>query len=153
MSNKMECNFHTNIWVDYRRDFFMALIKCPRCELNYIQDTDGFCKICKREMKGETQREEIEMCTICNEAPALPGKDACLFCLKEMNENNNENHDDDVRVDEANLDIDPVSSMDEIIPEIDDSIPEREFDEIENDLSLDAMGEEEMDDEEEDEEE
>lgn len=131
----------------------MALIKCPRCELNYIQDTDGFCKICKREMKGETQREEIEMCTICNEAPALPGKDACLFCLKEMNENNNENHDDDVRVDEANLDIDPVSSMDEIIPEIDDSIPEREFDEIENDLSLDAMGEEEMDDEEEDEEE
>lgn len=131
----------------------MALIKCPRCELNYIQDTDGFCKICKREMKGETQREEIEMCTICNEAPALPGKDACLFCLKEMNENNSENHDDDVRVDEANLDIDPVSSMDEIIPEIDDSIPEREFDEIENDLSLDAMGEEEMDDEEEDEEE
>lgn len=132
----------------------MALIKCPRCELNYIQDTEGYCKVCKRDMKGEVQREEIEMCTICNEAPALPGKDACLFCLKEMNANNNSDENDDaVRVDEASLDIDPVSSMDEIIPEIDDSIPDREFDEIENDLSLDAMSEEEMENDEEDEEE
>lgn len=131
----------------------MALIKCPRCELNYIQDTEGYCKICKREMKGEVQREEIEMCTICNEAPALPGKDACLFCLKEMNANNADVNEETVRVDEASLDIDPVSSMDEIIPEIEDGIPEREFDEIENDLSLDAMGEEELEDDEEDEEE
>lgn len=131
----------------------MALIKCPRCELNYIQDTEGYCKICKREMKGEVQREDIEMCTICNEAPALPGKDACLFCLKEMNANNADVNEETVRVDEASLDIDPVSSMDEIIPEIEDGIPEREFDEIENDLSLDALGEEELDDDEEDEEE
>lgn len=131
----------------------MALIKCPRCELNYIQDTEGYCKVCKREMKGEVQREEIEMCTICNEAPALPGKDACLFCLKEMNANKNENNEDVVRVDESALDIDPVSGMDEIIPEMDDNIPEREFDEIENDLSLDALGEEELEDDEEDEEE
>lgn len=130
----------------------MALIKCPRCELNYILDTEGYCKVCKREMKGEVQREEIEMCTICNEAPALPGKDACLFCLKEMNANNADTNEETVRVDEASLDIDPVSSMDEIIPEIEDGIPEREFDEIENDLSLDAMGEEEMEDDEEDEE-
>ena len=130
----------------------MALIKCPRCELNYIQDTEGYCKICKREMKGEVQREEIEMCTICNEAPALPGKDACLFCLKEMNANNAANNEETVHVDEASLDIDPVSSMDEIIPEIEDGIPEREFDEIENDLSLDALGEEELEDDEEDEE-
>ena len=127
----------------------MALIKCPRCELNYIQDTEGYCKICKREMKGEVQREEIEMCTVCNEAPALPGKDVCLFCLKEMNANN-DNRDDDGegRVDEASLGIDPVSSMDEIIPEIDEDIPEREYDEIESDLSLDEMGEEEAEDDE-----
>ena len=130
----------------------MALIKCPRCELNYIQDTEGYCKVCKREMKGEVQREEIEMCTICNEAPALPGKDACLFCLKEMNANNADANEETVRVDEASLDIDPVSSMDEIIPEIEDGITEREFDEIENDLSLDALGEEELEDDEEDEE-
>ena len=121
----------------------MGLIKCPRCELNYIQEGEGYCKICKREMKGESRPDEIELCTVCNEAPALPGKDVCLFCLKEMNANNNMDDDNDGegRVDEASLGIDPVSSMDEIIPEIDEDIPAREYDEIESDLSLDEMGE------------
>lgn len=128
----------------------MGLIKCPRCELNYIQEGEGYCKICKREMKGESRRDEIEMCTVCNEAPALPGKDVCLFCLKEMNANSSDLNDEDneVRVDEASLEIDPVSGMDEIIPEIDEDIPAREYDEIESDLSLDEMGEEEAEDEE-----
>ncbi len=136
-------------------DDAMRLIKCPRCELNYIAEGEGYCKICKREMKGESQQEEIELCTVCNEAPALPGKDICLFCLKEMNANNDrpDGEDEEVRVDEASLDIDPVSSMDEIIPEIDEDIPAREFDEIESDLSLEALeDEEEEDDDEEDEE-
>lgn len=131
----------------------MALIKCPRCELNYIREEEEYCPICKREMKGEGQREEIEICTVCNEHPALPGKDVCLFCLKEMNaENNHGEEEDDVRVDETALSIDPVSGMDEIIPEMDEDIPEREYDEIENDLSLEEMGEDEDEDDEEDEE-
>ena len=129
----------------------MGLIKCPRCELNYIMEGEGYCKICKREIKGESRREEIEMCTVCNEAPALPGKDVCLFCLKEMNSanDNRENTDEEVRVSESSLDIDPVSSMDEIIPEIDENVPEREYNEIESDLSLDEMGEEEAEEDEE----
>ena len=133
----------------------MGLIKCPRCELNYIREEEGYCKICKREMKGEGQREDIEMCTVCNEHPALPGKDVCLFCLKEMNADNSRSEEDEnaVRVDEASLSIDPVSGMDEIIPEMDEDIPAREYDEIESDLSLEEMGEDEdEDDEEEDEE-
>lgn len=123
----------------------MGLIKCPRCELNYIQEDEGYCKICKREMKGESRADEIEMCTVCNEAPALPGKDVCLFCLKEMNANNHmdDENENDGRVGETSLGIDPVSSMDEIIPEIDEDIPAREYDEIESDLSLDEMGEDE----------
>ena len=134
----------------------MRLIKCPRCELNYIAPEEGYCKVCKREMKGEKQQDEIEMCTICNEAPALPGKDVCLFCLKEMNANAGRTEDDaeEEPVDEASLGIDPVSGMDEIIPEIDEDIPQREYDEIENDLSLEEMGEDEAegDEDEEDEE-
>ena len=134
----------------------MRLIKCPRCELNYIAPEEGYCKVCKRDMKGEKQQDEIEMCTICNEAPALPGKDVCLFCLKEMNANADRNEDEaeEEPVDEASLGIDPVSGMDEIIPEIDEDIPQREYDEIENDLSLEEMGEDEAegDEDEEDEE-
>lgn len=127
----------------------MKLIKCPRCELNYIQEEEGYCKICKREMKGERQHDEIEMCTVCNEAPALPGKDVCLFCLKEMNNNNDrQDEEGETRVSESSLGIDPVSSMDEIIPEIDEDIPGREYGEIENDLSLDELEEEEAEDEE-----
>ncbi len=133
----------------------MRLIKCPRCELNYIAPEEGYCKVCKREMKGEKQQDEIEMCTICNEAPALPGKDVCLFCLKEMNANAGRAEDDaeEEPVDEASLGIDPVSGMDEIIPEIDEDIPQREYDEIENDLSLEEMGEDEAEGDEDEEEE
>ena len=132
----------------------MRLIKCPRCELNYITEDEGYCKVCKRDMRGERQRDEIEMCTVCNEAPALPGKDVCLFCLKEMNANSERDDEQEVRVDESSLSIDPVSAMDEIIPEIDEDIPPREYDEIESDLSLEEMEEEEAeDDEDEDEEE
>ncbi len=123
----------------------MAMVKCPRCELNYINEDEGFCKICKREMKGEKHQEDIEICTVCNEAPALPGKDVCLFCLKEMSKNDDEDADEEVAAspDEPNLDIDPVSTMDEIIPDIQEDIPEREYDEIDSDLSLDELGEEE----------
>ena len=39
--------------------------------------------------------------------------------------------------------IDPVSGMDEIIPEMEDDIPQREYDEIESDLSLEEMEEDE----------
>lgn len=132
----------------------MALVKCPRCELNYIQEGEGYCKICKREMKGESQIDDVELCTVCNEHPALPGKDICLFCLKEMNEEDSrEEEETENRVGESALGIDPVSAMDEIIPEINEDIPEREYDEIESDLSLEEMEDEEAEDDDEEDEE
>ena len=134
----------------------MTLMKCPRCDLNYITPDQKYCKVCMREMKGESSADEVELCSICNEAPALPGKDVCLFCLKEMNKSNNDDSDENVPegVDASNIgDMDDVSSMDEIIPEIDEDIPPREYDEIENDLSLEEMEEEEAEDEDEEDEE
>ena len=135
----------------------MGFVKCPRCELNYIEESEGFCKICKREMQGENSVDDVELCTICNERPALPGKDICAVCLKEMNAANDDdvNQEDEQieQVDESSIGaIDPVSSMDEIIPDINDDIPEGEYSEIENELSLDAMSDEESEDDTEDEE-
>ena len=66
----------------------MQLIKCPRCDLNYIREDEKYCKVCLRELKGEKNAEEVELCSICNEEPALPGRDVCIFCLKEMNKSN-----------------------------------------------------------------
>lgn len=132
----------------------MMFSKCPRCELNYILAHERYCKVCMRDMKGEGAREEIEMCSMCNENPALPGRDVCLFCLKEMddqsaaagNEGANEGGEP---VDPRTITgMDDVSSMDEI-PEITADMASGEMDIS----SLESMREEEDMDDDEDEEE
>lgn len=133
----------------------MKLVKCPRCELNYITETEKYCKVCLREMKGDAPKEEIELCSVCNETPALPGRDVCVFCLKEMSGNDvrsSDNQDGEETVDTSAIGgMDSVSTMDEIIPEIDEDIPSQEYGEIENELSLESVREEEDQDDDEDE--
>ena len=134
----------------------MNLIKCPRCDLNYIREGEKYCRVCLQEMKGEKHADEVELCSICNEEPVLPGKDVCLFCLKEMNKSNNE-EDTEEETDPVDTntigDMDDVSSMDEIIPEVEEE-KSSEYDEIEQELSLEDVREDEerdADDEEEEE--
>jgi hypothetical protein len=133
----------------------MKLSKCPRCELNYITETEKYCKVCLREIKGDAPKEEIELCSVCNETPALPGRDVCVFCLKEMNNgsvHSDDNQDAEETVDASTIGgMDSVSTMDEIIPEIDEDIPSQEFGEIESELSLESVREEEDQDDDEDE--
>lgn len=132
----------------------MKLVKCPRCELNYITENEKYCKVCLREMKGESPKDEVELCSVCNEAPALPGRDVCLFCLKEMNGGNvnrDENEAEEAVEPSSLVSIDPVSTMDEIIPEIDEDIPSQEFGEIESELSLESVREDEENEDDEDE--
>ena len=128
----------------------MQLIKCPRCDLNYIREDEKYCKVCLRELKGEKNAEEVELCSICNEEPALPGRDVCIFCLKEMNKSNSlpeEQEEENAEpVDTSSIgDMDSVSGMDEIIPEVeeDSDIPSQEFGDIENELSLEDVREDE----------
>ena len=138
----------------------MNLVKCPRCDLNYIREDEKYCKVCLRELKGEGGQDEVELCSICNEEPALPGRDICLFCLKEMNKSNStpDDTEEDVEsgenVDTSNIgDMDSVSGMDEIIPEEDENIPSQEYGEIEEELSLEDVREDEEREEKEDDEE
>lgn len=132
----------------------MIFAKCPRCDLNYITASERYCKVCMRDMKGNGAQDEIEMCSMCNENPALPGRDICLFCLKELDEQNNtanreENGEGNEQVDPRSItSMDDVSSMDEI-PEVSHDLPAGEFDgEI---SSLESMREEEAEDDDEDE--
>ena len=123
----------------------MKLVKCPRCELNYIQENEKLCKVCLREMKGSQVEDEMEMCSVCNAAPALPGRDVCLSCLKEMN---SEGSDESIEerqtvVDESKIGIKSVSTMDEIIPQIHEDMPEGEFSDMEQELSLESVMEDE----------
>ena len=128
----------------------MKLVKCPRCDLNYIREDEKYCKICLQELRGEHRQDEVELCSVCNEEPALPGRDVCLFCLKEMNKSNSAPGDEQEEVTETVDtdtigDMDSVSGMDEIIPEVEDDsdIPSQEFGEIESELSLEDVREDE----------
>ncbi len=125
----------------------MNLVKCPRCDLNYIREDEKYCKICLQEMKGESRSDEIELCSICNEEPALPGKDVCLFCLREMNKSNSTDDSDSgseaENVDTSTIgDMDAVSGMDEIIPDVEEEETD-EYEEIDQELSLEDVREDE----------
>lgn len=104
----------------------MALIKCPRCELNYILDGGNLCTVCRKEVRGESEQDEIaELCSECGENPAVPGGELCASCLKEMARHIAEGTDDDDVLppeDPAALEIDSVATMDEIAIDIDDPL-------------------------------
>ena len=129
----------------------MMFAKCPRCDLNYITASERYCKVCMREMKGDGAQDEIEMCSVCSENPALPGRDICLFCLKEMGgqavaATRDSGTDSEEHVDPRSItSMDDVSSMDEI-PEVDNDLPAGEFEQMAGEMSsLESMREEEAD--------
>ena len=128
----------------------MQLRKCPRCELNYITPREKYCKVCLREMRGSSRRDETELCSICNEQPALPGRDVCLFCQKEINSGRALDRElppeeqQELSVDQVSLgDMEGVSAMDEIIPDLGDEMQDKEFGDMANQLSLEDVREEE----------
>ena len=134
----------------------MAFRKCPRCELNYITDGEKLCSVCRREVKGEPDRNSMpELCSECGERPVVPGSEYCLLCLKELSRRSaasTQGESEEGTVDASALDISMVSSMDEIqIDDVGDDIPPREFDEMESAFGSDDDEEEDEDDEDEDE--
>lgn len=93
----------------------MKLVLCPRCELNYMGENEKMCSVCRREVKGEGEQfEMIEMCSECGENPVVPGKELCTSCLKELARRSAISTDDSVELSGTNIEIDSVSSMDEI---------------------------------------
>lgn len=102
----------------------MGLIKCPRCELNYMLDTDKMCSVCRREVRGESEQYEmIELCSECGENPVVPGQELCAYCLKELAQRNSDaQNDESVVSGAASIGIDSVSTMDEIELDIGDDM-------------------------------
>ena len=119
----------------------MRLIICPRCELNYMLETDKLCKICLRDMNAAAIPEDVELCSVCNENPVVPGRDVCAACLKEMSgQNGEEEADGEAVVDTSGIsDMESMATMDEIIPEADEHLSG----DMENALSLESVREEE----------
>ena len=121
----------------------MGLIKCPRCELNYMLDTEKICSVCRREVRGESEQYEmVELCSECGENPVVPGQELCAYCLKELAQRQNDNQDEEnVVADAAEIGIDSVSTMDEIELDIDDGIDGESFDDDKDFFSDDGEDE------------
>ncbi len=67
-------------------------IKCPRCELNYIDaDQQEYCDVCLKEMQGLPTVDELdeadedaatELCPVCGENMMRAGEKMCEECRK-----------------------------------------------------------------------
>lgn len=120
----------------------MAYEKCPRCELNYILDGGNLCTVCKKEVCGEAERDDIpEMCSECGERPAVSGGELCVICLKELTRRAVDTGEDELLVEDPTREIDSMADMDEI-----------EIDIVGDDLDAEFVGEAEFEEDSEDEE-
>ena len=108
----------------------MGLIKCPRCELNYMLDTDKMCSVCKREVRGESEQYEmIELCSECGENPVVPGQELCAYCLKELAQRDSDTQSEETVVTDTSTigGIDSVSTMDEIELDLNEGMDDESF--------------------------
>ena len=108
----------------------MGLIKCPRCELNYMLDTDKMCSVCKREVRGESEQDEmLELCSECGENPVVPGQELCAYCLKELAQRDSDTQSEETVVTDTSTigRIDSVSTMDEIELDLDEDMGGESF--------------------------
>lgn len=125
-------------------------IKCPRCELNYINaDTQEYCDVCIAEIKGnklqfadleeEDERDEIldeemtELCPICGVNHVRVGENMCESCRGKAEteeevdpeedeewKNYLEDDDDDLTLDDEELEEELKEELEEEDEESDD---------------------------------
>lgn len=80
-------------------------IKCPRCELNYIDaNKQEYCDVCLKEMHGKhddfddfdgDEDEQMEVCPICGENMIGIGETMCEECRKKHSDEIEEEPDPD----------------------------------------------------------
>lgn len=65
-------------------------IRCPRCELNYIDKREKLCKVCQSELKAKgtqtlSDEEALEMglCPVCKTNYITEDENICTECAKE----------------------------------------------------------------------
>ena len=87
------------------------------------------CSVCRREVRGESETfEMIELCSECGENPVVPGQELCAFCLKERSRQDDLDSDETMPHEPASIEIDSVSTMDEIELDIRGGLDDEVFD-------------------------
>ena len=133
-----------------KKKSMVRYIKCPRCELNYIDaEKQEYCDVCIKEMSGiRTDAEELEaeeaeelpteLCPVCGENMMRAGEKMCEECrrrasLEEEPEEGSED-DDEWReyLDDDTDQIDEIEDIGETFDEED--IEEEEYHDEDEDL-------------------
>jgi len=151
-------------------------IRCPRCELNYIEKKDKLCSVCKSELavnKDPFANDlDLELCPICKTNYIQPDEIMCATCLKEHESEDGEVdtneweeyinrdeeeivYDDEETGDMASVtDLNDTSIDDDLDSGIgfDDSLDEDSLEGFDDDLDEELLDEDEEEDEEEDDE-
>ena len=82
----------------------IEFIRCPRCELNFINKEDKFCNVCKKEMEAAFNRDDdldmdlsldLDICPICKTNYINEDEVMCASCQKERNLDKSIHGDDD----------------------------------------------------------
>ena len=73
----------------------VSYVRCPRCELNYMEKGEKVCSVCQKEMKAKSDSYddldlELDVCPICKVNYIQPNQSMCASCMAER-----ENEDDD----------------------------------------------------------
>lgn len=74
----------------------MKYVKCPRCDLNYMPETEKYCDVCKAELKlgptmkfvsfGDDEDSDQILCPVCKRNYIDPGEEMCAECKEEKSE-------------------------------------------------------------------
>ena len=109
-------------------------VRCPRCELNYIEKGQQYCKVCEAELSSKGNREisdeeakELNLCPICKTNYLMDDEEICSECATEkaIHENEEEiNISSDDQVDEKE---DRAESWRQYVENDDEELPEDEI--------------------------
>ncbi len=95
-------------------------VKCPRCQLNYInEETEQYCKVCLVDMgkiQGQPELdldEDYKLCPECNENYLEEGEEICYTCRLERMKREGKSDDS----------VDSYEDSDDMLPDsVDDSL-------------------------------
>lgn len=130
----------------------MGYKKCPRCDLNYILDTEQYCKVCLVDMgkiagthiNDDLDDEDLVLCPVCGENYLDEGESICYSCRIERLKKAKEEAKDSL-LDAEDLDDYPeefpIPNDDEEEPEeiLVEDIEELEYDEDEEEQEEDEF--------------
>ena len=129
-------------------------VRCPRCELNYMEKGQEYCKVCEAELASKGNQEisdeearEMNLCPICKHNYLMDDEEICSECAQEksvLEDNDDMGLTTDDQIDDKE---ERTENWRQYVENDDAELPEEEFDDMTSITTIDD--EEDLDEEEE----